>query len=73
MLLPSLQSIEGDGAADDKTGPSEETKDGIGDVMESTSELPCSAQTTEMYIPVPHSLLPMDDGLVSFILIHWRT
>ena len=73
MLLPSLQSIEGDGAADDKTGPSEETKDGIGDVMESTSELPCSAQMTEIYIPVPDSLLPMEDGSVSFNLIHRET
>ncbi|XP_046404894.1 uncharacterized protein LOC124170230 [Ischnura elegans] len=66
VLIKSLpknycSSAEGDRAADDKLGPSVRTKDGIRDVNESTSEFACSAQMTEVFIPVPDCLLPRDD------------
>ncbi|XP_046407558.1 zinc finger protein 184-like [Ischnura elegans] len=48
-------SIQGDEAADDKLGSSADTKDCIQDVIEGTSHLTCSIQTTEIYIPVPDS------------------
>ncbi|XP_046408734.1 uncharacterized protein LOC124173259 [Ischnura elegans] len=57
----NCSSAEGDRAADDKSGPSVETKDGIRDVIENTSVFACSAQMTEVYIPVPECLLPRDD------------
>ena len=73
-LFLFLQSIEGEGAADDKSGPSVETKECIPNVIDSTSsQLTWSAQTTEIYIPVPDSLLHRNDELVSFILIQCQT
>ena len=73
-LLLFLQSIEGEGAADDKSGPSVETKECIPNVIDSTSsQLTWSAQTTEIYIPVPDCLLPRNNELVSVILIQSET
>ncbi|XP_046407955.1 zinc finger and SCAN domain-containing protein 2-like [Ischnura elegans] len=59
------RSFEGGGAVDDNLGPeaSVETTDCIQDVIENNSQLTCSAQMTEVYIPVPDCLLPRDDKL----------
>ncbi|XP_046407500.1 uncharacterized protein LOC124172137 [Ischnura elegans] len=57
-LLLCLQSFEGGGAADEE---SVGTEDCIQDVIENNSQATCSAQTTEIYIPVPDCLLPRDD------------
>ncbi|XP_046407875.1 zinc finger protein 271-like [Ischnura elegans] len=46
-------SIKGEGAAKDESGSSSETKDCIRDASEDTSQIPCSVQVTEIYIPVP--------------------
>ncbi|XP_046407611.1 zinc finger protein 260-like [Ischnura elegans] len=59
------RSAKGDRAADDKSGPSVGTKDGIRDVVESTSQFECSPQMTEVYIPVPDCLLSEDDKLLN--------
>ncbi|XP_046407458.1 uncharacterized protein LOC124172095 [Ischnura elegans] len=58
-----LQSFEAGGADDEELEPCVETKDCIQDVIEITSEFACSAQMTEVYIPVPDCLLPGDDKL----------
>ncbi|XP_046405056.1 uncharacterized protein LOC124170378 [Ischnura elegans] len=47
-----LRSIQGEDAADDKLGTPVDTKDFIQDEIEGTSLLTCSAQRTEIYIPV---------------------
>ncbi|XP_046407361.1 uncharacterized protein LOC124172007 [Ischnura elegans] len=47
-----FRSIQGEEAADDKLGTPPETNGCIGDVIEGTSHLTCSAQRTEIYIPV---------------------
>ncbi|XP_046405062.1 uncharacterized protein LOC124170383 [Ischnura elegans] len=64
-LLPrdNKLSFEGGGAVDDNLGPCLETTDCIQDVIENNSQPTCSAQTTEIYIPVPDCLLPRDDKL----------
>ncbi|XP_046405048.1 zinc finger protein 260-like [Ischnura elegans] len=59
--LENLRSFEGGGAADDNSEHSVETKGCIQDVVENNSQASCSAQTTEIYIPVPGCLLPRDD------------
>ncbi|XP_046405091.1 uncharacterized protein LOC124170414 [Ischnura elegans] len=56
-------SFEGGGAVDDNLGPCVETTDCIQDEIENNSQPTCSAQTTEIYIPVPDCLLPRDDKL----------
>ncbi|XP_046408760.1 zinc finger protein 23-like [Ischnura elegans] len=65
-LLPRnyCRSIEGEGAANDPLGSSVDTKEGIQGVNESTSELACSVQTTEIYIPVQNCLLSRNDNLM---------
>ncbi|XP_046407448.1 uncharacterized protein LOC124172085 [Ischnura elegans] len=55
--------FDGGGAADDSSGPSVETKGYIQDVIEINSQPTCSAQFTEIYIPVPDCLLPRGDNL----------
>ncbi|XP_046408783.1 uncharacterized protein LOC124173309 [Ischnura elegans] len=62
-LLLCLQSFEGGGAVDDNLEPSVETKDCIQGTIENNTQPTCSAQTTEIYIPVPDCLLPRDDKL----------
>ncbi|XP_046408701.1 uncharacterized protein LOC124173206 isoform X3 [Ischnura elegans] len=62
-LLLCLQSFEREGAVDDNFVPSVETKDCIQDAIENNSQPTCSAQTTEINIPVPDCLLPRDDKL----------
>ncbi|XP_046408748.1 uncharacterized protein LOC124173274 [Ischnura elegans] len=57
------RSFEREGAVDDNLGPSVETTDCIQDVIENNTQLTCSAQTTEICIPVPDCLLPRDDKL----------
>ncbi|XP_046407943.1 uncharacterized protein LOC124172542 [Ischnura elegans] len=47
-----FRSIQGEEAADDKLGTPAETNGCIRDVIEGTSHLTCSAQRTEIYIPV---------------------
>ncbi|XP_046407647.1 uncharacterized protein LOC124172273 [Ischnura elegans] len=47
-----FRSIQGGEAADDKLGTPVDTKDFIQDEIEGTSHLTCSAQRTEIYIPV---------------------
>ncbi|XP_046405106.1 zinc finger protein 774-like [Ischnura elegans] len=58
-----FRSFEREGAVDDNLGPSVETTDCIQDVIENNTQLTCSAQATEIYIPVPDCLLPRDDKL----------
>ncbi|XP_046407462.1 uncharacterized protein LOC124172099 [Ischnura elegans] len=57
------QSFEGEEAADDNSGPSAETKGCIQGVIEHNSQLTCSTQTTEIYLPVPDLVLPRDNEL----------
>ncbi|XP_046407826.1 uncharacterized protein LOC124172430 [Ischnura elegans] len=49
------RSIQGEEAADEKLGTPAETNGCIRDVIEGTSHLTCSAQRTEIYIPVEDS------------------
>ncbi|XP_046408533.1 uncharacterized protein LOC124173053 isoform X2 [Ischnura elegans] len=56
----NFRSFEGGGAADEE---SLETEDCIQDAIEINSQPTCSAQTSEIYIPVPDCLLPRDDKL----------
>ncbi|XP_046407592.1 zinc finger protein 271-like isoform X2 [Ischnura elegans] len=53
--------IKGEGAAKDESGSSSETKDCIRHVSEETSQIPCSVQVTEIYIPVPECEPPLDN------------
>ncbi|XP_046407599.1 zinc finger protein 569-like isoform X2 [Ischnura elegans] len=53
--------IKGEGAAEDEPGSSSETKDCIRHVSEETSQIPCSVQVTEIYIPVPECEPPLDN------------
>ncbi|XP_046407387.1 zinc finger protein 565-like isoform X2 [Ischnura elegans] len=55
--------IKGEGAAKDEPGSSSETKDCIRDVSEDTSQIPCTVQVTEIYIPVPECEPPLDNML----------
>ncbi|XP_046407434.1 uncharacterized protein LOC124172071 [Ischnura elegans] len=50
-----FRSIQGGEAADDELGTPGDTKDFIQDEIEGTSHLTCSAQRTEIYIPVEDS------------------
>ncbi|XP_046408246.1 uncharacterized protein LOC124172804 [Ischnura elegans] len=56
-------SVEGEEAADDDLRSSPETKDCIRDVIVGTSEVACSVQPTEIFIPVPDLQLPTTDML----------
>ncbi|XP_046407524.1 zinc finger protein 271-like isoform X2 [Ischnura elegans] len=56
-------SIKGEGAAKDKPGSTSETKDCIRDASEDTSQIPCTVQVTEIYIPVPECEPPLDNML----------
>ncbi|XP_046408133.1 endothelial zinc finger protein induced by tumor necrosis factor alpha-like isoform X2 [Ischnura elegans] len=49
-----FKSIQGDGASVVKVEYPDETKDCIQDVTDGTSQLECSVQPTEIYIPVPN-------------------
>ncbi|XP_046407482.1 uncharacterized protein LOC124172120 [Ischnura elegans] len=67
-LRKSLQSnccrsFKERGAGDDNSGPYVETKGCIQDVIENNSQLTCSSQTTEIYLPVPDLVLPRDNEL----------
>ncbi|XP_046407526.1 zinc finger protein 250-like isoform X2 [Ischnura elegans] len=55
------QSIKGEGDAKDEPGSSSETKDCIRDASEDTSQIPCTVQVTEIYIPVPECEPPLDN------------
>ncbi|XP_046407961.1 uncharacterized protein LOC124172562 [Ischnura elegans] len=56
-------SIKGEVAAPNEPGSSSETKDCIRDASEDTSQIPCSVQVTEIYIPVPECDPPVDNML----------
>ncbi|XP_046407351.1 uncharacterized protein LOC124171999 isoform X2 [Ischnura elegans] len=58
-------SINGEGAAKDEYRSSSETKDCIRDASEDTSQIPCTVQVTEIYIPVPECEPPLDNMLVN--------
>ncbi|XP_046407449.1 uncharacterized protein LOC124172086 [Ischnura elegans] len=60
-----FRSIQGDEETDDELGSSADTKDFIQDEIEGTSHLTCSAQRTEIYIPVPDSRQFRDNMLVT--------
>ncbi|XP_046407707.1 uncharacterized protein LOC124172346 [Ischnura elegans] len=78
VLRKSLQSnccrsFKERGAGDENLGPSVETKGCIQDVIENNSQLTCSSQTTEIYLPVPDLVLPRDNELVCYVLVHSET
>ena len=68
-LLLSVQSIKEEKTADENTGSSAETKECIQDTTEGTSQVACSVQMAEIYIPLEHCQLPQKNMMVSFILI----
>ncbi|XP_046407602.1 zinc finger protein 565-like [Ischnura elegans] len=57
------QSIKAEGAAKDEYRSSSETKDCIRDASEDMSQIPCTVQMTEIYIPVPECEPPLDNML----------